>query len=137
MPERLLRRRWILYGAIGLLLGLAIATTVSLVLLYFVRGDVEQQKREGKLAEVATCYAAARGRPSLIVILRLISGIAGDQAERDVVDQFIDRYEGNTPTVTECDELAAMRGFSPEDFPAPEVPTERTARQERDEANGK
>ena len=109
-----------------------ITATLSVV-VWFIRDDVRDLDVAGRTSEVGTCYAAARGRPALIVILRVIAtGAAVSADERVIIDGFIDGYENNTPTVEECDRLARMRGFEPEDFPAPQIPTQR--QEEREDA---
>ena len=70
-----------------------------------------------KLAEVATCYGTARGRPRLIVILRAIAGSLDDELGRVALAELIEEYRSNAPTVTECDRRAREHGLDPKDFP--------------------
>jgi hypothetical protein len=73
-----------------------------------------------RTTEVGTCYSQARGRPRLITILRLLGSTAErDPVGRAAVNSMIMEYEESTPTVAECDKLAAEHGLDPEDFPAP------------------
>lgn len=124
MPDRVLKqewmRRWAWPFTIGMLFALLVITVALSVIVYLVRNDVGALGLASRTSEVATCYAAARGRPTLIVILR---GIAAklDPDPREVTQGFIDGYEASTPTVEECDDLALRRGLEPQDFPAPEL----------------
>ena len=94
---------------------------VLAVVGYTLRRDVESLRSAEKVSEVATCYAQARGRPALIVILELLAGIA-DAQERNIINSYIEDYDDRTPTVEQCDRLAIMRGLSPENFPPVRVP---------------
>lgn len=125
-------RRWAWPFTIGMLLALLITTTTVTVVVYFVRADVLSLTQARKTTEVATCYASARGRPSLIVILRVIGGVTADSSERAIISGFIDGYEDSTPSIGECDSLARMRGLDPEDFPEPDPPRQRS--EEREDA---
>jgi hypothetical protein len=110
---------------LGTLFALAVTTITVSVAVYFLRGDVRDLTLAGRTSQVATCYASARGRPALIDILRVLAGAAQSSDERETVNGFIDRYENDTPTIRECDELARMRGLDPKDFPSPPAPSER------------
>ena len=131
MPNSLQRRsRWAF--VVGALLGqLALIGVVGIFVL-LLRNDVGGLQADARTSEVATCYAQARGRPSLIVIFRVLAGVATDSTDRDVITALVDTYESATPTLNECDKLARTRGLDPADFPAPEVPRERTARRTAD-----
>lgn len=124
MPDRgSPRLRWFLIGAVAVL---ALIVVVLSIIGFSLRQKVTNLERDARAeklatstAEVATCYAAARGRPRLIIILRLLQ----TTAERDVVAQAairetIDEYQMATPTVLECDKRAIEAGFRPEDFPS-------------------
>ena len=110
---------------IGFLAALTIIVIALSVMLLYVRDDVGDFKREAKVSEVATCYATARGRPALIVILKLISGLAVESSDRRIVNTQIADYEARTPSVEECDMLALDRGLRPEDFPPQRPPGSR------------
>ncbi len=125
MPDRFLKhpnlRRWAWPFTVGLLIALLIGTSTVSFVAFRLNSDVQGLRAAGKTAEVATCYAQARGRPGLITILRVIAGTAGD-GERVVINGFINQYENNTPNVGECDMLARERDLDPADFPAPDPP---------------
>lgn len=132
MPNTFNRqRRWAF--VLGMLAALAIVTITLSIVVYLLRGDVRDLGLAGRTSQAATCYASARGRPALIQILRVIAGSSRSVDERQIVNDFIDGYEDNTPTLEECDTLARMLGFSPEDFPPPDVPRQRT--EEREDTN--
>ena len=114
-------RRWAWPFTIGLLTALAITVVVLAVIGYSLRRDVSELRTAERVSEVATCYAQARGRPALIVILELLAGIA-DAQERNIINSYIEDYDDRTPTVDQCDRLAIMRGLSPENFPPVRVP---------------
>jgi hypothetical protein len=107
--------RYFLYGVL-------VAQSVMLIVLGLLalslRSQVHEQQDDSRFAETATCYAAARGRPKLIVILR---GIAAklDPDPRRTTLEFIDQYEASTPLVEDCDALAEKYGLSSDDFPPP------------------
>lgn len=133
MPDRFLERhdwlkRWAWPLVIGLLIGLSITTVTISIVMYVQYGQLDDAERKvagleaaGTTAEVATCYASARGRPRVIVILR---GLAQklDNDPRDATNELIDQYEASTPSLQECDMLAVERGLSPNDFPPPRIP---------------
>lgn len=129
MPNTNPRLRWFLIGAIAVL---SLVVVVLSVIGFRLRTELSQNTRRltaleakgiaedasRRTAEVATCYASARGRPRLIVILRLLAATA----ERDpvglaAVESFIMDYENSTPTLRECDRRAVEAGLDPEDFP--------------------
>ena len=121
MPDQNKRLRWYLIGAVSVL---ALVVVVLSVVGFTLRERVvtlEAEQREEKLAtktaEIATCFATARSRPNLIVILNLISGLADDTTERQVVKRVIDDYRTSAPTVEECNKRAVEAGFDPADFP--------------------
>lgn len=70
-----------------------------------------------RTAEVATCFATARNRPALEVILRLIAASATDPEDRRIVNGAITLYIDRAPTVPECNALAKRNGLDPSDFP--------------------
>lgn len=116
------RLRWFLIGSTAVL---ALLVVVLLIIGAALRSRVtslEEQQRNETLAtttaEIATCYASARGRPRLIVILRLLANTAErDPVALEAVESFIMDYENSTPTVPECDKRAIEAGFNPKDFP--------------------
>ena len=116
---------------IGLLVALLILTLTLGALIRDARRDVSTLQAAGRTAEVATCYASARGRPQLIVILRLIAGLAESSTDPEIVkgaatvNQAVDGYDANTPSVAQCDMLARDRGLDPKDFPPPRPPGSR------------
>lgn len=125
-PDRIQNKtlRGFVFGLIG---ALAVMTAILSVVTVVLYGRLDTAQRRiaglesaGKTAEVATCYSQARGRPALIIILR---GIATklDPDPRDATNDFIDRYQAQTPTVHQCDMLAVRRGLDPKNFPAPNV----------------
>ena len=115
--------RW--YFVLGMMGALFIMVVVLSIIGFSLRQRVvslEATQREeqvaAKTAELATCYAQARGRPRLIVILRLLATTAErDPVGLEAVESFIMDYENSTPTVRECDKRAVEAGFSPKDFP--------------------
>lgn len=128
MPEQNKRLRWFLFGVIG---ALALVVVVLAIIGFQLRSDLEQNTRRltaletkdiaedasRRTAEVATCFATARSRPGLITILDLISGLAVDSAERQIVQAVIDTYRDRAPTLEECGKRAVENGLRPEDFP--------------------
>lgn len=122
MPTSSSNRWHFLLGMIGaLLIMVAILAFVGFGLRAQVsrlEADARAEKLATKTAEVATCYAQARGRPRLIVILRLLATTAErDPIASEAVEGFIMDYENSTPTIAECDKRAVEAGFSPKDFP--------------------
>lgn len=120
VPDHFLSPRWRRFAwpfTIGFLMALAVLTATLTFLVRDARRDVGQLTESARTAEVATCYATARGRPALIVILKLISGLAVESSDRRIVNAQIAEYEARTPTVPECDTLARDRGLDPKDFP--------------------
>lgn len=116
MPVQPRTRRW--YILLGVMLAQTVTIIVMLVIGNSLRDQVSEQREGARLAEVATCYAAARGRPRLITILRALEhGI--EESARDEVRDLTDEYEARTPMIGDCDRLAARYGFDPADFPPP------------------
>lgn len=122
------RLRWFLIGAV------AVLTLLMILLLginYSLRKDLDETRTRltalevkdlaedasRRTAEVATCYATARSRPGLIVILNLISGLAVDSTERSIVNAVIASYQDSAPTLEECGKRARENGLRPEEFP--------------------
>ena len=70
-----------------------------------------------RTAEVATCFATARNRPALEVILRLIAGTATDSTDRMIVNGAISQYIDRAPTIERCNEIARANNLDPKDFP--------------------
>lgn len=129
MPSQSRRLRWFLLGAIAVL---ALMVLILIGVGAKLRSDLDETRTRltalevkavaedaaSRTASVAACYASARGRPRLIVILRLLA----QTAERDpialaAVESFIMDYEEATPTVAECDKRAVEAGLDPKDFP--------------------
>lgn len=106
----------------GMLSALLIITTVLVILITDARRDVGGLQAAGRTAEVATCYASARGRPLLGNLLRVIGAAASTQADRAVVNEAISQYVNSARTEEECAMLARARGLDPADFPAPPPP---------------
>lgn len=123
------KRWWFLLGAIG---ALSVTVAVLSVIGFRLRSELSETRSRvteleaeriaedasKRTAAVAACYASARGRPRLIVILRLLA----QTAERDAValaavESVIMDYETSTPTVPECDRRARANGLDPKDFP--------------------
>lgn len=119
MPDTFNRKaRW--YTVLGLFVGM----TIALIIVSFIARDaqvkVNEQVRDTRVAEVAACYAAARGRPRLIVILRAIAAsIQDDAVARQTVREFIQEYEQRTPLVSDCTALAMTYRLDPAEFPPP------------------
>lgn len=131
MPDRpeAKRLRWFLIGATTVL---SVLVLVLLGLVIVLREDLNEtrtrltalevkgvaEEASQRTAEVAACYASARGRPRLIVILRLLAATAErDPVARAAVEEFIMDYENATPTVKKCDQVARRNGLDPKDFP--------------------
>jgi hypothetical protein len=126
-------RRWAWPFTIGLLFALAITTITLSVLIWSQQNRIDDTAKRlareearsfaediaAKTGEVSTCYASARGRPRLIVILRLLANTAErDPVGLEAVESFIMDYETSTPTLAECDRRARENGLDPKDFPA-------------------
>lgn len=128
MPEYNRRLRWFLLGAV------AVMSVLMLVLLginWKLRADLNHsharitrleaqhlaEDASRRTTEVATCFATARNRPALAVILRLIAATATEQEDRRLVNGAISVYMDRTPTVPECEELARANNLDPADFP--------------------
>ena len=121
MPDRSPRVRAFLWSAVAIL---ALVVAVLSVIGFTLRERVvslEAGQREEKLATrtaaVATCYATARSRPGLIVVLNLVASLADDSVERQIVKEVIDGYRLSAPTIAACDKRAVEAGFKPTDFP--------------------
>lgn len=128
MPEHSKRLRWTLFGVIG---ALGLVVVVLSIIGFRLQQDLDETRTRltavevaalaedasKRTAEVATCYATTRSRPGLIVILNLISGLAADSVEREIVQTVIDGYRDSAPTLAECDKRARENGLRPEDFP--------------------
>ena len=115
MPDRR-QGRW--YVTLGLFLGMGIALVVVSVIARDAQVKVNEQVRDTRVAEVAACYASARGRPRLIRILRSISGTL-DEGGKAALTGLINDYERRTPLVRDCDELAVAYHLDPAEFPPP------------------
>ena len=96
--------------------------TVALVVVSVIARDaqvkVNEQVRDTRVAEVAACFASARGRPRLIRILRSISGTL-DVGGRAALNGLINDYEQRTPLVGDCTDLALAYRLDPAEFPPP------------------
>lgn len=104
-------------------MALAIVVGFLSVVGFVLRGQVNDARTRlaaietgTKIGQIATCYASARARPNLIIILR---GIASklDPDPRDATNDLVDQYEANTPTTDECNRRARAAGLDPRDFP--------------------
>jgi hypothetical protein len=120
MPDSTPRRRAFIWGTI-FALGLVVAalSVIGFVLqrqLRDARERVAAIETGTKIGEVATCFAAARTRPQLIVILRGMA-VKLDPDPRDATLNFIDAYERQTPTLPECAKRAREARLDPRDFP--------------------
>lgn len=117
-------RRWFLYGIIcALVIVVAVLSVFGFILRHEVndaRARVTLVETNSRFAQVATCYAAARGRPQLFVILRGIA-VKLDPTPRAATLDLVDRYEAQTPTLVACDHQALAAGFEPSDFPPPKT----------------
>lgn len=127
MPDQALRqwprlRKFAWPFTIGLLFALAVVTATMSVLVLNARRDVNVLQAAGRTAEVATCYASARGRPLLGDLLKVIGNAAATEADRAVVNFAINQYVNSARTEAECDTLARARGLNPDDFPPPPPP---------------
>ena len=135
MPDQSRRVRISLWTAI---VTLAAVVVVMLIIGFLMRADLNQARSDlneartrlsalevktlaedasKRTAEVATCFATARSRPNLIVILELISGLAVDSTERQIVNGVIEDYRMSAPTLAECRKRAIENGLDPDDFP--------------------
>ena len=128
MPEQNVRVRYFVFGAMAVL---ALLVLILLIINWDLRRDLNQnQARVGRIeardvaedasrrtAEVATCFATARNRPALEVILRLIAANAETAADRMIVNQAISDYINRAPTIERCNQLAVDNGLDPKDFP--------------------
>lgn len=116
MPEQSKRVRWFLWGAIG---ALAFIVVILSIVGFRLRGQVQEQVRDERVAEVATCFATARSRPALAVILRLVATTAKDSDDRRIVNEAITYWTGGAPSLAQCKVLARVNGLDPDDFPPP------------------
>ena len=99
---------------------MAIALIVVSLIAWDARRDINEQVRDTRVAEVAACYASARGRPRLIVILRALATVIDkDLVARKTIREFIDEYEQRTPLEVDCTELALTYRLDPAEFPPP------------------
>lgn len=129
MPSQSRRLRWFLLGAIAVL---ALMVLILIGVGAKLRSDLDETRTRltalevkavaedaaSRTAGVAACYASARGRPNLIVILRLLASTAErDPVALAAVQAFIMDYEESTPTIAECDKRAKENGLDPKDFP--------------------
>lgn len=101
-----------------------LAMTIALIVVSVIARDaqvrVKEQVRDTRVAEVAACFAAARGRPRLILILRALAGtLDSDAAGRKAIRELTDEYEQVTPLVSDCTRLAVLYHLDPADFPPP------------------
>jgi len=119
-------RRWAWPFTIGLLVALTIVVVALSVIAFIQRGQLSDADRRldtietgTRIAEVATCYATARGRPVLADLLGVLASSAPTAAERAIVNGAIRHYVRSARTVQECDKLAVERGLDPRDFPPP------------------
>lgn len=67
------------------------------------------------IADVTTCFNAARNRPRLILILRGIA-VELEPDPRAAIQDFIDEYGSDTPTIASCSKLATDRGIDPRPY---------------------
>jgi hypothetical protein len=73
----------------------------------------QEAERLGKnVADVTTCFNAAKRRPGLIVILRGIA-VELEPDPRQALNELIDAYGKDTPTTADCVVLARKRGIDP------------------------
>ena len=128
-PAQRRRMRWsFTAGFVG---ALAIMVVALSVIAWIQRGQLNETRTRltalevkdvaedasQRTAEVATCYASARGRPALTVILRLVAGLAEDRTDREIVNTAIDSYIAGAPSIAECDRRARANGLDPKNFP--------------------
>lgn len=121
---RLLDRRAFFLGVIAALGIVVIALSAFGLILRSELNDARSRlagiETSSKFAQVATCYASARSRPQLFVILRGIA-VKLDPTPRAATLDLVDRYEAQTPTLAACDHQALAAGFKPSDFPPPKT----------------
>lgn len=84
------------------------------------QADLAAQEQGQKIAQVATCFNAAKSRPLLTTILRALAAREFDPAVRAAFDTLINQYENSsvpgvkgTPTHEKCHALAARLGIDP------------------------
>lgn len=82
--------------------------------------EIAAQERGEKIAQVATCFNSANGRPLLTTVLRALAGREFDPAVREAFNQLITQYEEasspgitGTPTHEKCRALAKRYGIDP------------------------
>lgn len=82
----------------------------------------EQSK---KIAQVATCFSAAKSRPLLTTVLRALASGEHDPAVRSAYDALISNFEdASTPGITgapteeKCTDLAKKLGVDPSPYSA-------------------
>ena len=116
MPDSGRKARW--YLTLGMLVGMTIALVVVTVIARDAQVKVNEQVRATRVAEVAACFAAARGRPRLIIVLRALSAqLADDAVGRGALNDLINDYESSTPLVSDCVGLAETYRLDPAEFP--------------------
>ena len=77
---------------------------------------IQQAELLGKnIADVTTCFNAAKNRPRLIVILRGIS-VELEPDPRQALGDLIDEYEMTTPATADCVALARKSGVDPKPY---------------------
>lgn len=87
--------------------------------------DKAAQKQGQKIAQVVTCFNAAKGRPLLTTVLRALASREFDPAVRAAFDQLITTYETSPvpgvkgqPTDVKCHALANRLGIDPAPYDA-------------------
>lgn len=73
------------------------------------------EKLGKQIADVTTCFNAAKNRPRLILILRGIS-VELEPDPRQALNGLIDEYEMTTPAVADCVALARKNGVDPKPY---------------------
>lgn len=85
--------------------------------------DAAAQEQGKRIANVVTCFNAAKGRPLLTTILRALASREFDPSVRAAFDQLISTYEDaptpgvkGPPTVEKCRALAHRLGIDPRPY---------------------
>lgn len=119
-------RRWRWGFTVGMIGALSIVVIVLSTIVLVQNNQINEQDARldtietgTVIAEVATCYASARGRPLLGDLLMVVGAAANTSEGRRVVNEAISQYVDSARTVAECDQLALDRGLDPKDFPPP------------------
>ena len=131
MTRRLVRRALNFQGRHAQAISLVLSFALCVALIVAVLGwrsardaqrrltSVELQlttEKIGKdIADVTTCFNAAKRRPGLIVILQGIA-VELEPDPRQALNELIDQYGQDTPTVPDCVALARKRGIDPKPY---------------------